>query len=450
MAPRVAVITMGCSKNRVDSEHLMRQLQAAGLTLVPESDLFDDGRLDIKKHVDYLLVNTCGFIDSAKAESIDLCLEAARYKAAGMVDKIFVFGCLSQRYPKELTEEMPEIDGFFGTNIAQTPEGDRLLRAVGCRWNPACNNERVLSTPAHIAYLKIAEGCNRRCAYCAIPLIRGPYRSQSMENLIGEARFLARGGVKELIIVAQDITCYGWDLYRKKALARLLEQLCSIEGITWIRLHYLYPRGFPLDVLRSMASEAKICNYIDIPLQHISDKVLSAMRRSVTSEQTRRLVERFRKELPGVCLRTTFMVGHPAEDRAAFEDLMRFVEETRFERMGAFIYSHEEGTYDALHNRDSVTKKTKASRYERLMLLQQGISFAYNRSRVGKQYPVMIDGVRGRYVVGRTQNESWEVDGLVYFPRSEFLEKVPAVQPGTIVQAVIDKADAYDLKAHVL
>lgn len=385
---RIQVVTMGCSKNRVDSEHLMHILQQRGYELVPEgADL-------ATAHVDEVVINTCGFIQDAKEESIAAILEAAQARQEGLISKLSVFGCLSQRYRKELPAEIPEVDEWNGVLTFDT---------LG----------RVLTTPKHYAYFKIAEGCDRSCSYCAIPMIRGPHRSVPIEQLVAEAAQLAGQGVKELIVIAQDTTYYGLDLYGKRRLGDLLAQLAAIDGIEWIRLHYSYPAGFPEDVLRVMADNPKICPYIDIPLQHSADKVLGMMRRGVDGRQTRELVARMRRLVPGVVLRTTLIVGHPGEGEAEFDDLLDFVQSCRFERLGAFTYSEEEGTYGALHYKDDVPQEVKQARYDRLMEIQSGISLAYNQSRVGCRERVLVDSFSDGVLVCRSQTESPEVDGEI-------------------------------------
>ena len=385
---RIQVVTMGCSKNRVDSEHLMHILQQRGYELVPEgADL-------ATAHVDEVVINTCGFIQDAKEESIAAILEAAQARQEGLISKLSVFGCLSQRYRKELPAEIPEVDEWNGVLTFDT---------LG----------RVLTTPKHFAYLKIAEGCDRSCSYCAIPMIRGPHRSVPMEQLVAEATRLAGQGVKELIVIAQDTTYYGLDLYGKRRLGDLLTQLAAIDGIEWIRLHYSYPAGFPEDVLRVMADNPKICPYIDIPLQHSADKVLGMMRRGVDGRQTRELVARMRQLVPGVVLRTTLIVGHPGEGEAEFDDLLDFVQSCRFERLGAFTYSEEEGTYGALHYKDVIPQEVKQARYDRLMEVQSGISLAFNQSRVGRRERVLVDSFSDGVLVCRSQTESPEVDGEI-------------------------------------
>lgn len=436
---RVSVYTLGCSKNRVDSEHLMRQLKAGGCQVIPDATIEDFP-------LDALVINTCGFIHDAKEESINYILESLQAKEEGRLGEVLVMGCLSERYKKELEKEMPGVDAFFG--VTDIP----LIAAhLGVPYDPALATERVLSTPAHYAYLKLSEGCDRSCAYCAIPLIRGPHRSRPMKELLAEAGHLALQGVRELNLVAQDTSFYGLDLTGKRELATLMEGLCLIDGIDRIRLLYTYPQGFPLDVLRLMAREPKICQYVDIPLQHISDKVLKAMRRNTTKAETLRLIEDFRTFVPGLCLRTTLMVGHPGEDEQAFQELLDFVKEARFERMGAFTYSREEGTYGAKHLKDHVPAGIKRERYERLMELQKGNSLAYNRSRVGSVCSVLSDYLvipegrtRKPTVLGRTQYEAPEVDGYV------ILENAGSIVPGSIVKARITKADEYDLHAQLI
>ena len=420
---RIQVVTMGCSKNRVDSEHLMRVLAERGYTLVPEdTDLASGG-------VDEVIINTCGFIQDAKEESISAILQAVEAKKAGLVQKVSVFGCLSQRYRNELPPEIPEVDEWNGVLTFDT---------LG----------RVLTTPSHYAYLKIAEGCDRSCSYCAIPLIRGPHVSVPMENLVEEARRLAAGGVKELIVIAQDTTYYGLDLYGRRALAELLGRLAEIEGIEWIRLHYSYPAGFPEDVLRVMADNPKICPYIDIPLQHSADKVLKMMRRGVTGRETRDLVARMRRLVPGVVLRTTLIVGHPGEGEAEFADLLDFVQECRFERLGAFQYSEEEGTYGALHYADDIPAEVKQERYDRLMELQSGISLAFNQSRIGRRERVLVDSFSDGVLVCRSMTESPEVDGEILVDPSQALrDKAPESLVGSFMDVDIIGANEYDLIA---
>lgn len=420
---RIQVVTMGCSKNRVDSEHLMRVLQQRGYELVPESaDLASAG-------VDEVVINTCGFIQDAKEESIGAILEAAEAKKAGLIEKLSVFGCLSQRYPEELRVEIPEVDQWQGVLTFDT---------IG----------RVLTTPSHYAYLKIAEGCDRSCAYCAIPLIRGPHVSVPIEDLVEEARQLAAAGVRELIVIAQDTTYYGLDRYGKRCLARLLDQLSKIDGIQWIRLHYSYPTGFPEDVLHIMADNPKICPYIDIPLQHSADRVLEMMRRGIDGRQTRELVARMRRLVPGVVLRTTLIVGHPGEGEAEFRDLLDFVRECRFERLGAFTYSEEEGTYGALHYKDDIPAEVKQERYDRLMELQSGISLACNQSRIGTRERVLVDSFTDGILVARSQTESPEVDGEILIDPTP-VTPTPDALVGHFLDVTITGANEYDLIAEM-
>ncbi len=434
---KLQIISLGCSKNRVDSEHLMKQLSASGYILVPENVGL------IEEPVDYILINTCGFIQDAKEESIETIFKAIEAKNLGLAQKIFVFGCLSQRYMETLVEMIPEVDGFFGVSDFET-----LLSTLGAKYNSELQQQRILTTPSHYAYLKISEGCDRSCSYCAIPMIRGPHRSVPEEEVLAEARNLAQMGVKELIVVAQDTTYYGLDLYRKRTLATLLEKLSLIDGIEWIRLHYSYPAGFPEDVLRLMAENPKICKYIDIPLQHSSDKVLKMMRRSIDGRQTRALIEKMRQMVPGVVLRTTMLVGHPGEGKREFEELLDFVRESRFERLGAFTYSEEEGTFGAQNYKDSVSRKVKQERYERLMELQSEISLEYNRSRIGSKERVIVDSFTDGVYVGRSMSESPEVDGEILIGASGMNELFKGKNPvGRFVTVKILNADEYDLAA---
>lgn len=434
---KVQVITLGCSKNRVDSEHLLKQLFASGIKISPEGeDLY-------KAKADAIVLNTCGFIKDAKQESIDAIFSAVDAKNRGLVKKVFVFGCLSQRYAQELRESIPEVDGFFGSF-----EMNSVLNALGKDWKSELNERRYLTTPSHFAYLKISEGCDRVCSFCSIPLIRGVHKSVPEEKLLAEAESLVNNGVKELILVAQDTTYYGLDLYKKRAITSLMSKIADIKGLEWLRLHYSYPAGFPEDLLDLMANHPKICKYLDIPLQHISDNVLSAMRRNVDGNETRRIVSKFREKVPEIALRTTMIVGHPGEDKHAFNELIDFIKETRFERLGAFTYSQEEGTYGALNLKDSVSERVKQERYEKLMEVQSGISLEYNLQRVGTEERVLIDSYDNGVFTARSQKESPEVDGEVLIGD---LENVRELQPkniiGTFVQVKIENADEYDLMA---
>ena len=402
---KINVITLGCSKNTVDSEHLMARLAAAGYEV-----LFDSDRTDAK----VVVINTCGFIGDAKQESIDMILRAAAAKQAGKIERLFVVGCLSERYADELRAEIPEVDDYFG---ARTWDG--IVRALGASEDPALATERRLTTPKHYAYLKISEGCNWKCGYCAIPLIRGGHVSVPMEELEEEARKLAGQGVRELMVIAQDTTYYGIDLYGRRMLAELLRRLCRIDGIEWIRLHYAYPAGFPDEVIEAMASEPKICKYLDIPFQHISDAQLASMHRRHTKAEAMELIGRLRGAIPDLALRTTLLVGYPGETEADFAELLEFVREVRFERLGVFPYSEEEGTWSAGNLRDDIPETIKQQRAERVMALQNEISLENNRLRVGRTERVIIDSRQGDWYVGRTQYDSPEVDQEILIPASE-------------------------------
>ena len=399
---KINVITLGCSKNTVDSEHLMARLAAAGYEV-----LFDSDRTDAK----VVVINTCGFIGDAKQESVEMILRAAAAKQAGKIERLFVIGCLSERYADELRTEIPEVDEYFG---ARTWDG--IIRALGASDDPALATARLLTTPKHYAYLKISEGCNWKCGYCAIPLIRGGHRSVPMEELEEEARRLAAGGVRELMVIAQDTTYYGLDLYGRRCLAELLRRLCRIDSLEWIRLHYAYPTAFPEEVIEVMASEPKICKYLDIPFQHISDAQLAAMHRRHTKAEALELIARLRHAIPDLALRTTLLVGYPGEREADFEELLDFVRATRFDRLGVFAYSEEEGTFSARELRDDVPEEVKQQRVERVMALQNEISLANNLRRVGRTERVVIDSRQGDFYVGRSQYDSPEVDQEILIP----------------------------------
>lgn len=415
-------MTLGCSKNTVDTGHLLAQLPQ------DEFEIVEDGP------VDCLLVNTCGFIGDAKEESVNAVLEAVAAKGRGEAGEVIVFGCLSQRYGSELKQEIPEVDAWFGAR-----EIDPVLRHLGVE--PGSGAPRQLTGGKGYAYLKISEGCDRRCSYCAIPFIRGAHRSVPIEKLVQEARSLADGGVKELILIAQDTTYYGLDLYHRRALAELIERLSEIDGIERIRIHYSYPADFPEDVLEQMANNPKVCKYLDIPLQHISDGVLDRMHRNVDGAWTRELIARLRKRVPGVVLRTTMIVGHPGETREQFGELLDFVREARFERLGAFTYSEEEGTYDASHFKDDVPQEEKQRRLDELMSLQSGISYQYNQSRVGSVERVLVDEVMpDGTLVCRSQYESPDVDG-------EILVRGGGARIGEFITVKITGAEEYDLEA---
>ena len=427
---KINVITLGCSKNTVDSEHLMARLAAAGYEV-----LFDSDRTDAK----VVVINTCGFIGDAKQESIDMILRAAAAKQAGKIERLFVVGCLSERYADELRAEIPEVDEYFG---ARTWDG--IVRALGASEDPALATERRLTTPKHYAYLKISEGCNWKCGYCAIPLIRGGHVSVPMEELEEEARKLAAQGVRELMVIAQDTTYYGIDLYGRRMLAELLRRLCRIDGIEWIRLHYAYPAGFPDEVIDVMASEPKICKYLDIPFQHISDAQLASMHRRHTKAEAMELIGRLRGAIPDLALRTTLLVGYPGETEADFEELLAFVREVRFERLGVFPYSEEEGTWSAENLRDDVPKEVKQRRAERIMALQNEISLDNNRRRVGRTERVIIDSRQGDWYVGRTQYDSPEVDQEILIPASE-----RRLLRGHFYDVTVTSAADYDLYGEI-
>ncbi len=426
------VITLGCSKNAVDTERLLARLDGV-YEILPESQT---GPADI------LLVNTCGFIGDAKEESVQAVLAAAERKKAGEVGRLIVFGCLSQRYMGQLPTLIPEVDAWFGAR-----DLNPLVKSLGGRVGGETGRYRTDSRA--YAYLKISEGCDRRCAYCAIPLIRGPHKSVPMEDLVKEAGLLARGGVKELILIAQDTTFYGLDLYRERKLAELIRRLSEVDGIEWIRIHYSYPADFPEDVLDEMASNPKVCKYLDIPLQHISDKVLSKMRRQVDGEWTRELVRKLRDRIPGVALRTTMIVGHPGEGKRDFEELLNFVREARFERLGAFMYSEEEGTFGAENYRDRISSREKRERLSELMEVQRDISFAFNQSRISSVERVLVDDYADGVLVCRSQLESPEVDGeiVVRYDPVLFGEKEPRELCGKFIDVKITGADEYDLTA---
>ena len=427
MRRRIKVVTLGCSKNTVDTEHLLAQLPA---------DAFDI--VDGDGPVDCLLLNTCGFIGDAKEESVNAILEAVEAKKRGEAGELVVFGCLSQRYAAELPREIPEVDAWFGARDLAP-----VLRHLGVKPGPLVT--RRIAEAKGYAYLKISEGCDRRCSYCAIPFIRGAHRSVPMEDLVAEAESLAARGVRELILIAQDTTWYGLDLYRRRALAELIRRLSAIPGIAWIRIHYSYPADFPEDVLEEMAVNPKVCKYLDIPLQHISDPVLDRMHRHVDGAWTRALISRLRRQVPGVALRTTMIVGHPGETEEAFAELLDFVREARFERLGAFTYSEEEGTWGAEHLPDDVPEAVKQERLDALMEVQRGISFEYNRSRVGAELTVMVDDIVDGTAVCRSEYESPDVDGEILVGGA-----AGKVSGGDFVRVRVTGAEDYDLSAVLL
>ena len=428
---KINVITLGCSKNTVDSEHLAAQLADAGYEIVFDSD---------RTRSDVVVINTCGFIGDAKKESIDTILAAAAAKQQGLVGELFVIGCLSERYADELRAELPEVDDFFGVK-----NWEQIVERLGARHRRELETRRMLSTPSHYAYLKIAEGCDRMCGYCAIPLIRGRYVSRPIEELVEEATALAESGVRELIVIAQDTTCYGIDLYGRRALAELLERLCRIDKIRRIRLHYAYPTDFTDELIDTMAREKKICRYIDLPFQRISDSQLAAMKRNHTSAEAYALVDRLRERIPGIALRTTLMVGYPGESEADFEELMEFVSRVRFERLGVFAYCEEEGTYSARRLKDDVPEDVKQERLDRIMRLQERISLESNAARIGATMPVMIDSHEGDYYIGRTEFDSPEVDGEVLVQAGG-----RRLRRGCIYDVRITDAEDYDLYGSVI
>ncbi len=428
---KINVITLGCSKNTVDSEHLIARLAAAGYTIAVDSD-----RTEAKT----VVINTCGFIGDAKQESIELILRAVEAKKAGKIERLFVIGCLSERYAEELRAEIPEVDDYFG---ARSWEG--IIAALEADADPALDTERYLTTPKHYAYLKISEGCNWMCGYCAIPLIRGRHVSVPMEQLEAEARKLAEKGVKELIVIAQDTTYYGIDRYGKRMLAELLRRLCRIEGIEWIRLHYAYPAAFPEDVIEVMASEPKICKYLDIPFQHISDNQLHAMLRRHTKAEALTLIEKLRTAIPDLALRTTLLVGYPGETEADFEELCDFVRAVRFERLGVFAYSEEEGTHSAEKLTDDVPEEVKQARVEQIMRLQQQIAEQLNAERVGRRERVIIDRRQGEFYVGRSEYDSPEVDQEILIPADG-----KRLFKGRFYEVTITDSESYDLYAEVV
>lgn len=428
---RINVITLGCSKNTVDSEHLMAQLAAAGYAVTADSDRAD---------ADAVVINTCGFIGDAKQESVEMILRAAVARREGRIGRLFVVGCLAQRYADELRAELPEVDDFFGVH-----DWAGIVHALGAEHRPELETERFLTTPAHYAYLKISEGCNWRCGYCAIPLIRGPHVSVPMERLLEEAQRLAARGVRELIVIAQDTTYYGLDLYGRRRLAELLGALCRIEGIEWIRLHYAYPTDFPDDVVETMAREPKICKYLDIPFQHISDSQLGAMLRRHTKAEAYALVRKLRTAIPDLALRTTLLVGYPGETEEDFGELEQFVRDVRFERLGVFPYSEEEGTYSARKLRDDVPEEVKRDRADRIMALQNGISLENNLRRVGSVQRVIVDSRQGDCYVARSQYDSPEVDQEILIPVA-----ARQLRRGRFYDVRITSAADYDLFGEVV
>ena len=421
---------MGCSKNLVDSELLMKQFEANGYHCVHDSK---------RPQGEIAVINTCGFIEDAKQESIDTILEFVQRKQEGRLKKLYVMGCLSQRYQKELEKEIPEVDKFYGKfNYKQ------LLGELGKADVPSCDGHRHLTTPRHYAYVKIAEGCDRHCAYCAIPIITGKHVSRPKAEILQEVRDMVAEGVKEFQIIAQELTYYGIDLDGKHHITDLISDMADIPGVKWIRLHYAYPNQFPMDLLDVMREKENVCSYLDIALQHISDPMLKKMRRNITKEETYALIRRMREEVPGIHLRTTLMVGHPGETEQDFEELVEFVKEARFERMGAFAYSHEEGTYSFKHYTDDIDPEVKQDRLDYLMRIQEGISAEVNGSKIGKVFKVMIDREEEDFYVGRTEFDSPEVDPEILVSKEKLLI------PGMFYNVRIDDAQAFDLYGSVL
>ncbi|WP_034041172.1 30S ribosomal protein S12 methylthiotransferase RimO [Wocania ichthyoenteri] len=423
---KINVVTLGCSKNVYDSEILMGQLKANNKEVVHE----EEGNI--------VVINTCGFINNAKEESVNTILEYVQKKEEGEVDKVFVTGCLSERYKPDLVKEIPNVDEYFGTT-----ELPGLLRALGADYKHELIGERLTTTPKNYAYLKIAEGCDRPCSFCAIPLMRGKHKSTPIEDIVIEAEKLAENGVKELILIAQDLTYYGLDLYKKRNLAELLEALVKVEGVEWIRLHYAFPTGFPMDVLDVMNREPKICNYLDIPLQHISDAILKSMRRGTTQEKTTKLLKDFRAAVPNMTIRTTLIVGYPGETEADFQTLKNWVKDMRFERLGCFTYSHEENTH-AYNLEDDVPEEVKIDRANQIMEIQSQISWELNQQKIGQEFKVVIDRKEGNYFIGRTEFDSPDVDNEVLIDATKIYLKT-----GEFANVKIIEAEDFDLYAEV-
>lgn len=427
---KVNIVTLGCSKNLVDSEVLLTQLKGNGIDATHESKK-DDSNI--------VVINTCGFIDNAKQESIDTILRYVDAKEEGLVEKVYVTGCLSQRYSQDLEKEIPEVDAWFGTR-----DLSRLLKQLNANYKHELVGERILTNPSHFAYLKISEGCDRPCSFCAIPLMRGKHISRPMEELVLEAKNLAKNGTKELLLIAQDSTYYGLDIYKKRNLSDLLKRFSDVDGIDWIRLHYAFPAGFPLDVLDTMAERPNICNYLDIPLQHGSSEMLKIMRRGITREKTEELLQTIREKVPGIAIRTTLIAGHPGETEAHFDEMMRFVENSRFDRLGVFPYSHEENTHSHSFE-DDVPAEMKQERVDALMELQQGISLELNQTKVGKTFKVLVDRKEGGSFIGRTEHDSPEVDNEVIFEGTSNYLRI-----GDFVDAKVTSASEFDLMAEVV
>ncbi len=430
-APSLNIITLGCSKNTVDSEKLLKQFDAAGYSIAYDRYDFDS---------EIVIINTCGFINDAKEESIETIIQFAEAKRRGDIKKLYVMGCLSERYMEDLRSEIPEVEEFFGVN---RPE--EVLHGLKQDFKKELGQDRILSGPPHYAYLKISEGCNRTCSFCAIPKIRGSYISRTIEDLVAESQLLAQKGVKELILIAQDLSYYGLDIYNKQSLAALIQELIKVEGLEWIRLHYLYPANLPLDIIDLMASESKICNYIDIPVQHISDSVLKLMRRSHGGEETRELLRLLREKIPEAAIRTTLIAGHPGETESDYAELRDFVSEYHFERLGVFTYSHEENTFGAENYKDDIPESVKESRRDELMAIQQEISHKKNIAMIGRSLKVIIDRTEGLYYFGRSEYDSPEVDQEIMIPINN-----QTLKPGDFTMVNITSASEFDLVGEIL
>ncbi|MBS1624212.1 MAG: 30S ribosomal protein S12 methylthiotransferase RimO [Bacteroidetes bacterium] len=427
---KVSVITLGCSKNLVDSEVMMAHLQDGGYDVV--HDKWRKGR-------NIVVVNTCGFIDKAKEESINTIMEYADAKSKGKIEKLYVTGCLSQRYKDNLEDEIPEVDAFFGT--AELP---KLLKKFKIDYKHELVGERMLSTPSHYAYLKISEGCNRTCSFCAIPLMRGKHVSRTIDELVMEAKKLAAQGVKELMLIAQELTFYGLDIYKKRRLPELLQELAKVEGIEWIRLHYAYPAQFPMEIIDEMAANPKVCHYLDMPLQHASDPILTSMRRNITNEETIDLIKAIRAKVPDIAIRTTMLVGYPGETEADVENLKSFIEEVQFERLGVFTYSHEDSTRAHIHA-DDIDEETKQIRAAEIMAVQEGISLSLNQKKVGKTFKVLFDRKEGGWFIGRTEYDSPEVDNEVLVSAENTYIRI-----GDFANVKITSAEEFDLYGEVV
>ncbi|MBI9053047.1 MAG: 30S ribosomal protein S12 methylthiotransferase RimO [Bacteroidales bacterium] len=422
---KVNVITLGCSKNLVDSESLLRQLEVNGFKVMHDSN----------SPSEIVIINTCGFINDAKQESIETILSFEELRNNNVIEKLFVFGCLSERYKEELEREIPVVDKYFGTYDLK-----ELVESIGGHYKTELVGERLITTPKHYAYLKISEGCDRTCSFCAIPLIKGKHKSRPIEDLIKEAEFLVNKGVKEIILIAQDLSYYGLDIYKENKLAELIDKISDIKGLQWLRLHYTFPAKFPMEIIEVMKSKDNICNYLDIPIQHVSNKLLKDMRRGITKEQTYDLINYFRKEIPEMVLRTTLLVGHPGETDEDFNELIDFIKFVKFERLGVFTYSEEENTYSAINFTDDIPSSVKQARMEELMEVQRDISMSLNTNKIGRSYKVLIDRQEGEYFIGRTEFDSPDVDNEVIVKPMNKKLKI-----GNFYQVKIKSAEDFDL-----